>query len=185
MTKTIDLGIIPDSTMGENQRQEQKKESKGAHRNMTPMLFFFFTGSRKASCEARRHRAKRIKMRLHRLAEGGMNMKKIELIIRPEKLEPLKKILSKNEYSGLTVMSAMGCGHQKGYSEEFKKLGMEINLLPKLYVMTVILDEDLDDILTEICEKLSTGQVGDGKIFITNVDDVMRIRTGEHGESIL
>ena len=48
-------------------------------------------------------------------------MKKIELIIRPEKLEPLKKILSKNEYSGLTVMSAMGCGHQKGYSEEFKK----------------------------------------------------------------
>ena len=81
-------------------------------------------------------------------------MKKIELIIRPEKLEPLKKILSKNEYSGLTVMSAMGCGHQKGYSEEFKKLGMEINLLPKLYVMTVILDEDLDDILTEICEKL-------------------------------
>lgn len=70
-------------------------------------------------------------------------MKKIELIIRPEKLEPLKKILSKNEYSGLTVMSAMGCGHQKGYSEEFKKLGMEINLLPKLYVMTVILDEDL------------------------------------------
>ena len=78
-------------------------------------------------------------------------MKKIELIIRPEKLEPLKKILSKNEYSGLTV----------------------------------ILDEDLDDILTEICEKLSTGQVGDGKIFITNVDDVMRIRTGEHGESIL
>ena len=64
-------------------------------------------------------------------------MKKIELIIRPEKLEPLKKILSKNEYSGLTVMSAMGCGHQKGYSEEFKKLGMEINLLPKLYVMTV------------------------------------------------
>ena len=105
-------------------------------------------------------------------------MKKIELIIRPEKLEPLKKILSKNEYSGLTVMSAMGCGHQKGYSEEFKKLGMEINLLPKLYVMTVILDEDLDDILT-------TGQVGDGKIFITNVDDVMRIRTGEHGESIL
>lgn len=114
-----------------------------------------------------------------------MDMKKIELIIRPEKLEPLKKILSKNEYSGLTVMSAMGCGHQKGYSEEFKKLGMEINLLPKLYVMTVMLDEDLDDILTEICEKLSTGQVGDGKIFITNVDDVMRIRTGEHGESIL
>lgn len=112
-------------------------------------------------------------------------MKKIELIIRPEKLEALKKILSKNEYCGLTVMSAMGCGHQKGLSDEFLKLGLEINLLPKLYVMTVILDEDLEEILQEILENVSTGSVGDGKVFITTVDDVVRIRTGEHGESIL
>lgn len=112
-------------------------------------------------------------------------MKKIELIIRPEKLETLKKILSKNDYSGLTVMSAMGCGHQKGSSEEFRKLGVNINLLPKLYVMTVILDEDLDEIMQEVVEKLSTGKVGDGKVFITDVTDVVRIRTGEHGEKIL
>lgn len=112
-------------------------------------------------------------------------MKKIELIIRPEKLELLKGVLTKYEYSGLTVMSAMGCGHQKGNTEDFEKLGIEINLLPKLHVMTVVWDEDLDDILAEIVDKLSTGTVGDGKIFISNVEDVVRIRTGEHGKNVL
>ncbi|MCF0120237.1 MAG: P-II family nitrogen regulator [Oscillospiraceae bacterium] len=112
-------------------------------------------------------------------------MKKIELIIRPEKLELLKGVLTKYEYSGLTVMSAMGCGHQKGNTEEFEKLGIEINLLPKLHVMTVVWDEDLDDILAEIVDKLSTGTVGDGKIFISHVEDVVRIRTGEHGKNVL
>ena len=77
-------------------------------------------------------------------------MKKIELIIRTEKLALLKGILTKYEYSGLTVMSAMGCGHQKGNSEEFEKLGIEINLLPRLYVMTVVWDEDLDEIRDEL-----------------------------------
>ena len=110
-------------------------------------------------------------------------MKKIELIIRPEKLELLKGILTRYEYSGLTVMSAMGCGHQKGNSDEFEKLGIEINLLPKLHVMTVVWDEDLDDILAEIVDKLSTNTVG--KIFISNVEDVVRIRTGEHGKNVL
>ncbi len=113
-------------------------------------------------------------------------MKKIEVIIRPEKLDTLKKILARNEYSGLTVMTAMGCGHQKGFqSKEFEELGLEANLLPKLYVMTVVWEEDLENILTEIHEKLSTGNVGDGKVFISDMQDVMRIRTGERGEKIL
>ena len=112
-------------------------------------------------------------------------MKKIELIIRPEKLEQLKVILTRYEYSGMTVVPAMGCGNQKGNSEEFEKLGIEINLLPKLHVMTVVWDEDLDDILSEIVAKLSTGTVGDGKIFISDVTDVVRIRTGEHGKNVL
>ena len=117
--------------------------------------------------------------------EESINMKKIELIIRTEKLALLKGILTKYEYSGLTVMSSMGCGHHKGNSEEFEKLGIEINLLPRLYVMTVVWDEDLDEILAEIIAKLSTGTVGDGKIFISNVEDVVRIRTGEHGKNVL
>ena len=113
-------------------------------------------------------------------------MKKIEVIIRPEKLEDLKKILTKNEYSGMTVLSAMGCGHQEGFDNpEFEKLGLEVNLLPKIYVMTVVWDEDLEDILSEIVDKLSTGNVGDGKVFISDIDDVMRIRTGERGKQVL
>ncbi|MFV0528873.1 MAG: P-II family nitrogen regulator [Lachnospiraceae bacterium] len=113
-------------------------------------------------------------------------MKKIEVIIRPEKLDALKKILVKNEYSGLTVMSAMGCGHQKGMPQpEFEKFDLSANLLPKLYVMTVVWDEDLEDILSEIVDTLSTGNVGDGKVFISEMTDVMRIRTGERGEKIL
>lgn len=113
-------------------------------------------------------------------------MKKIEVIIRPEKLDDLKKILAKNEYSGLTVMSAMGCGHQKGFKNpEFEKLGLSANLLPKLYVMTIVWDEDLEDILSQIVEHLSTGSVGDGKVFVSDIEDVMRIRTGERGKAIL
>ncbi len=113
-------------------------------------------------------------------------MKKLEIIIRPEKLNDLKDILEQYEYSGLTVMSAMGCGHQKGTSDpQFKKLGLEANLLPKLYVMTVVWDEDLEDILATLVERLSTGSVGDGKIFISDMADVVRIRTGEHGKQIL
>lgn len=113
-------------------------------------------------------------------------MKKLELVIRPEKLNDLKVILEQYEYSGLTVMSAMGCGHQIGDTDpKFKKLGLESNLLPKLYVMTVVWDEDLEDILTTLVEKLSTGSVGDGKIFISDIADVVRIRTGERGKEIL
>ena len=113
-------------------------------------------------------------------------MKKVEVIIRPEKLDTLKNILAQNEYSGLTIMTAMGCGHQKGfYQKDFQELGLEANLLPKLYVMTVVWDEDLEDILTQIHEKLSTGNVGDGKVFISDMGDVMRIRDGERGEKIL
>lgn len=113
-------------------------------------------------------------------------MKKIEVIIRPEKLDTLKKILAKNEYSGLTIMSAMGCGHQKGLlQKDFQDLGLDANLLPKIYVMTVVWDEDLEEILTEIQETLSTGNVGDGKVFISDMIDVMRIRDGARGEKIL
>jgi nitrogen regulatory protein P-II 1 len=86
----------------------------------------------------------------------------------------------------MTVMSAMGCGHQEGFDHpELDKLGLEVNLLPKLYVMTVVWDEDLEEILREIVDTLSTGNVGDGKVFISDIEDVMRIRTGERGKQVL
>ncbi|WP_446897803.1 P-II family nitrogen regulator [Clostridium sp. LBM24168] len=112
-------------------------------------------------------------------------MKKIEIITRTEKLKDVKKILAKNEYIGMTVTAVMGCGHQKGIIPEFKGMDFEINLLPKVQIMTVVLDEDVEEILTEIHEAISTGTAGDGKVFVSNIDDVMRIRTGERGEKIL
>lgn len=112
-------------------------------------------------------------------------MKKLEIITRPEKLDTVKKILAKNDYSGMTVTAAMGCGHQKGKIQEFENLDIEINLLPKVHIMTIVWDEDAEDILRELQEQLSTGNVGDGKIFISTIDDVMRIRTGERGEKTL
>ncbi|KLU65954.1 MULTISPECIES: P-II family nitrogen regulator [Desulfosporosinus] len=112
-------------------------------------------------------------------------MVKLEIITRSEKLVDVKKILAKHDYIGLTVTAVMGCGHQKGRIKEFEGLNLEINLLPKVQVMTVVLDEDVEEILTELHETISTGNVGDGKVFISDVRDVMRIRTGERGEKTL
>jgi nitrogen regulatory protein P-II 1 len=112
-------------------------------------------------------------------------MKKIDIITRPEKLENIKKILAKHEYIGMTVTAVMGCGHQKGVIKQFEGMNLNINLLPKMQVMTVVLDEDVEDILTEIHENIATGNVGDGKVFVSDVSDVMRIRTGERGEKTL
>ena len=113
-------------------------------------------------------------------------MKKLEIITRPEKLDAIKKILAKHEYIGMTVTAVMGCGHQKGVIKQFEGMHFDdINLLPKVNVMTVVLDEDVEDILTDIREHISTGSVGDGKVFVSEVCDVMRIRTGERGEKTL
>ena len=111
-------------------------------------------------------------------------MKKIEIITRPDKLDTIKKILAKNEYS-MTVTAAMGCGRQKADAKDFEELNLDMNLLPKIHVMTVVWDEDLEEILCELQQKLTTGSVGDGKIFISTIDDVMRIRTGERGYKTL
>ncbi len=113
-------------------------------------------------------------------------MKKLEIIIRPEKLDVLKKILLKNNYVGMTVFAVMGCGHQKGVIKEFSGIGLpDINLLPKIYIMTVVREGDVENILADIHEGLSTGEVGDGKVFVSEIVDVMRIRTGDKGEKTL
>ena len=112
-------------------------------------------------------------------------MKKIEVITRTENLETVKKVLAKNDYSGMTVTTVMGCGNQKSDSSEFSELNVEINLLPRIHVMTVVWDEDLDDVVYELQQELSSGSVGDGKIFVSAVDEGIRIRTGERGDKIL
>ncbi|WRS27226.1 P-II family nitrogen regulator [Oscillospiraceae bacterium MB08-C2-2] len=114
-------------------------------------------------------------------------MKKLEIIIRPESLEDLKNILNSHTVGGMTVASVMGCGQQKGdVHSEFKGLQvMNINLLPKIMVIAVVQDEKVEDLLTRIQETISSGRVGDGKVFIYDVVDAMRIRTGERGAKVV
>lgn len=116
-------------------------------------------------------------------------MKELVMIIRPKKLETVKSILDEYHCGGMTISSVMGCGTQKGSLEEvvneIKGLKTTINLLPKIRIEAVVADEQVEEIITQIREKVATGHVGDGKIFIRNIEDAVRIRTGERGNKAL
>ena len=116
-------------------------------------------------------------------------MKELVMIIRPEKLETVKSILDEYHCGGMTISSVMGCGTQKGSLEEvvneIKGLKTTINLLPKIRIEAVVADEQVEEIITQIRDKVATGHVGDGKIFIRNIEDAVRIRTGERGNKAL
>ena len=108
-------------------------------------------------------------------------MKKIEIITRPEKLSGIKAILLGHECDGMTVMSVMGCGKERGYISEMHFTSDDINLLPKIMIFTVVEDAKCEDILADINSAISTGKTGDGKVFVTDISDAMRIRTNERG----
>jgi nitrogen regulatory protein P-II 1 len=109
-------------------------------------------------------------------------MKKIEAIIRPGKLEEIKESLNKYNIHGLTISQVMGCGLQKGRKEFYRGTEVTLNLLPKIKIEIVAKDSNVDEIIKLISEEAKTGEVGDGKIFVYNIEDVVRIRTGERGE---
>ena len=112
-------------------------------------------------------------------------MTKLEIIIRPDKLEKLKEILNEISIGGMTVTSVMGCGNQKGSVDYDTIKGLKVsgmNLIPKIMVMVLVADKDVDDILAAVHSEISTGKVGDGKVFVSRIDDCMRIRTGERGK---
>ncbi|MCL2474567.1 MAG: P-II family nitrogen regulator [Chloroflexi bacterium] len=111
-------------------------------------------------------------------------MKKLEIIIRPEKLEQLKHLLSSLAVHGAMMSNIMGYGNQRGYIKT-AKTKKPLNFMPKMKVETVVSDDIVDIILKKLTEELSTGQVGDGKVFIYDVADAARIRTGERGEKAL
>ena len=118
----------------------------------------------------------------------GIAMKEIVLIIRPEKLEVLNSILDEKKCGGMTISTVMGCGAQKGAVEgvnEIKGFKTNINLLPKVRVEAVVEDAKVEDIIAEVREKVATGHVGDGKIFVRNIEEAIRIRTGERGNKVL
>jgi nitrogen regulatory protein P-II 1 len=108
-------------------------------------------------------------------------MKKIEAIIKSSKFENVKEALDRFDVHGITVTQVYGCGRQKGKKEIYRGTEVFINLLPKIKIEIICHDEYLDDIINIICNQAQTGQVGDGKIFIYDVLDTIRIRTGERG----
>lgn len=114
-------------------------------------------------------------------------MKKMEIIIKPEKLEDLKELLEICEYHGVIISNIMGFGNQRGQTELLKYRGDEypVNLLPKVKVECVILDDEVDRIVDLVCKEIRTGNYGDGKMFVMDVEDAVRIRTGERGETAL
>lgn len=112
-------------------------------------------------------------------------MKKLEIVIQPEKLEELKALLDKENTNGLMISNIMGYGNQRGHKKFYRGAEYAVNLLPKVKVETIVPDEKVENIVDQIVKNISTGTFGDGKIFIYDVCDVVRIRTGERGESAL
>lgn len=110
-------------------------------------------------------------------------MKKIEAIIKPFKLDEVKEALSQIGVQGLTVLEVRGFGRQKGHTEHYRGAEYKIDLVPKVKIEVVVSDGDVGDVMAVILRSARTGQIGDGKIFVTDLDEVVRIRTGEKGES--
>jgi nitrogen regulatory protein P-II 1 len=112
-------------------------------------------------------------------------MKKIEIIIRPARLEDVKEALVAININGISVSQVMGCGRQMGWTEVYRGTKYELNFLPKIQMELVVKDADLEKVLATVTEAARTGDIGDGKIFIYDVADVLRIRTGERGEDAI
>ena len=112
-------------------------------------------------------------------------MKKVEMIIRPEKLEDVKEILDGLKIYGMTVTMVSGCGRQKGRRSMYRGTECDINLLPKVKVETVVHDAIVTDLISKVTEAIKTGEVGDGKIFIYDVEQAVKIRTGESGDDAI
>jgi len=112
-------------------------------------------------------------------------MKKIEAIIKPFKLEEVREALSELGVSGLTVTEVKGFGRQKGHTELYRGAEYVVDFLPKVKVEVVVASELLDTAVEAIIKAAHTGKIGDGKIFISTVEQVIRIRTGETNETAL
>ncbi len=112
-------------------------------------------------------------------------MKKIEAIIRPFKLEDVKIALVNSGIVGMTVIEVRGFGRQKGQVERYRGSEFTVEFLQKLKVEVVVEDEKVNSVIDAIAEAAKTGEIGDGKIFITSIDSVVRIRTGDKDEEAL
>ncbi len=112
-------------------------------------------------------------------------MKKIEAIIKPFKLDEVKEALNDLGLKGLTVIEAKGFGRQKGHTELYRGAEYVVDFLPKVKIELVLEDNQIDRAVEAIQQAAQTGRIGDGKIFITPVEEAIRIRTGERGEDAI
>ena len=112
-------------------------------------------------------------------------MRKIEAIIQPSKLDHVKEALIQAGITGMTILEARGHGRQKGHTEFYRGREYSVDLLPKTKIELVVTNEMLEVAIRTITSIARTGKIGDGKIFISTIDDAIRIRNDEHGESAL
>ena len=112
-------------------------------------------------------------------------MKKIEAIVRPEKVEAVRQALEEVDSPGLMITEIEGHGKQKGLTQQWRGRKYKVELLPKVKIEIVAKDQDVERITKAISEAAKTGKIGDGKIFVYPVENVLRIRTGEKGEAAL
>ncbi len=112
-------------------------------------------------------------------------MKKIEAIIRPEQIADIKEKLKSLNLNGISITQIMGSGCQKGWTEFIRGAEVDYNFLPKIKIELVVADDQLEDVIQAIISTAQTGEIGDGKIFISEIQDAIRIRTGERGLAAL
>jgi nitrogen regulatory protein P-II 1 len=112
-------------------------------------------------------------------------MKKIEAVVRHYKLEEVKDALTEVGVKGMTVTEVRGFGRQKGHKEQYRGAEYTVDFLPKVKLEVIVADEDAKTVIDTLLTTARTGQIGDGKIFITNLEEAIRIRTGETGSDSL
>lgn len=112
-------------------------------------------------------------------------MKKVEAIVRHFKLDDVKEALTSQGITGMTVTEVRGFGRQKGHTEIYRGSEYAVDFVPKVKIEVVCKDEELDTVVNAIMKAAQTGQIGDGKVFVSNIENVIRIRTGEIGGAAL
>jgi len=130
-------------------------------------------------------RDKRRRGRTTRPTNGAEAMKKIEAVIKPFKLDEVKEALQEIGIQGLSVIEAKGFGRQKGHTELYRGAEYVVDFLPKVKVEVVVTDAQVEQVVDAIVAAARTGKIGDGKIFVSNVEQAIRIRTGEEGADAL
>ncbi|PLX87639.1 MAG: transcriptional regulator [Desulfuromonas sp.] len=112
-------------------------------------------------------------------------MRKVEAIVKPFKLDEVKEALNEIGIQGITVSEVKGFGRQKGHTELYRGAEYVVDFIPKIKMEIIVADDMVEQVVNTIADAARTGRIGDGKIFVTPIDDVLRIRTGERGEDAL